>query len=103
MNVDANSLVELKVWNVSADETVQFFRTSAWLSQDEEYWMVPIHGWVYQSPNSVIRNAALTKAFEKKYDLIESQVLSRYPHRRFILAVDSGEHDAEVYASIAQK
>ena len=43
------------VSNIKADETVVFFRTSAWQDNKSGDWHIPIHGWIYEPQHSTER------------------------------------------------
>ncbi len=57
------------VSDIKDDEEVVFFRTSAWLDETGEHWVVPIHGWVYEPEDSTARKALFAKILKKKFDL----------------------------------
>jgi len=48
-----------KVSNLKYDEHITFFNTAAWLDKDNAYWHIPIHAWIYEPQNSVVRNGAI--------------------------------------------
>jgi phosphatidate phosphatase APP1 len=57
------------VSEVEKDETIVFFNTSAWLDQQTEQWHIPIHGWIYEPEDSVIRKGIIADSLETVYGL----------------------------------
>ncbi|MDF2177628.1 DUF2183 domain-containing protein [Aliiglaciecola sp. CAU 1673] len=54
---------------LSEDETVVFFPSDASFDANRDQWQIPIHGWVYQNPQSVARKALAASLLEGKYQL----------------------------------
>ncbi len=54
---------------VNQDEHLVFFRTSAWLDEQEEIIHIPIHGWIYKQQDSQVRKSAFLKILKSTYDL----------------------------------
>ncbi len=55
--------------DIKLDENVIFFNTAGWLDDDNRYWHLPIHAWVYQPQDSVIRKKLGAALLAKKYNL----------------------------------
>lgn len=55
--------------NVNQDEHITFFNTAGWLDSDGAHWHIPIHAWIYEPQNSVLRNWIITALLESRYDL----------------------------------
>ncbi|WP_163830670.1 phosphatidate phosphatase App1 family protein [Spartinivicinus ruber] len=57
------------VSNIKPDETIQFFHTSAWYDETLQLWHIPIHGWVYEPEESMVRKQIIAKTLQAKYNL----------------------------------
>ena len=57
------------VSNLKPDERIVFFSTDAALSEDGNHWVVPIHVWVHEFDNVVIRRTGFAAAFRSTYGL----------------------------------
>ncbi len=62
--------VQLSYSDIRADEQLIFFRTSGWLDEANDEWHLPIHGWIYEAEDSLLRKALLGTVLEEKYELI---------------------------------
>lgn len=91
------------VSNLAGDETIQFFRTSAWFDEQKATWMVPIHGWVYQPTDSRVRKAGVAKVFEKHYGLIVSSDNEEIFSRRVNLLLSDNERNKRIVITVAGK
>ena len=61
--------IPAKVSNLKYDEHITFFNTAAWLDSDNAYWHIPIHAWIYEPQNSVVRNGAIASLLNSGYGL----------------------------------
>ena len=99
---------------LNADETVVFFPTAAYLSDDadNQQWHIPIHGWVFEPEQSRVRKAAVAELLERKYGLQADQSTQVNFDRRvnlFLadnergkrLRIRIGEHIVQLSASSA--
>ncbi len=57
------------VSNLKTDEQVVFFNTHAWYEPDLEQWHLPIHGWVFEAEDSVMRKHLIASSLAEWYDL----------------------------------
>lgn len=63
-NEPARALTDL-----AGDESIVLFKTAAWFDADTDSWHLPIHGWVYEPEDSVIRKKTMAAALENEYGL----------------------------------
>lgn len=63
-------LAETTSLSLKADETVVFFPTDANFDEKTGQWQVPIHGWVYEVDQSVLRKHAAAEVLEQKFELL---------------------------------
>ncbi len=89
--------------NIKTDETIVFFRTSAWLDESKNIWHVPIHGWVYEPQNSQVRKAAFSKLLQKKYNLSVSEENQEIFDRRVNLLLADNERNKKVIVKLGEK
>ena len=76
--------------SVSADEDVVFFTTVAHFDESTSEWVVPIHGWIYEPEDSVIRKAGIERTFEKSFGLsVGRATRSNFDRRVNLLLVDN--------------
>lgn len=85
------------------DETVVFFRTSAWLDVDTNTWHLPIHGWIYEPENSEFRKGAVAKALKEKYDLEVDDNTAANFDRRVNLMIADNERDKRVIIRVGNQ
>ena len=64
--------IPVNVSNLKYDEHVTFFNTTAWPDYDNAYWHLPIHAWIYEPQNSVVRKEAIAGLLDSGYDLTVS-------------------------------
>ena len=87
--------------DIKDDETVQFFRTSAWLDEDDGIWHVPIHGWIYEPEDSDIRKAAAQAVLEQEFDLAVTGRNQANFERRLNLLIADNERGKRIVVRIA--
>jgi hypothetical protein len=96
--------------NIEPEEHITFFNTAAWLDQDNLHWNLPIHAWVYEPENSVVRKKLISEALDSIYELKETpENEANFRQRVNLLAADSEQgrnliiriagHDFELPAS----
>ena len=57
-------------FSLKADETAAFFPTDASFDEKAGQWLVPIHGWVHEVDQSVVRKHAAAEVLEQKFGLL---------------------------------
>lgn len=57
------------VSNVKPDEHVTFFNTAAWFDAGNDHWHIPVHVWVYEPQQSVVRKGISAALLSAKYNL----------------------------------
>lgn len=57
------------VSDVKNDETLVFFNTSAWLNQQTNQWHIPIHGWIFEPEESIVRKSLIADSLKTAYGL----------------------------------
>jgi hypothetical protein len=79
-----------KVSNLKYDEHITFFNTAAWLDNDNAYWYIPIHAWIYEPQNSVVRNEVIASLLNYGYDLtVTSENEQNFRQRTNLLIADN--------------
>lgn len=98
---DFSLMRDSNVSNIKADETVVFFRTSAWLDEKTSLWQVPIHGWIYEPLRKPERKQALAKILQEKHNLkVNQQYAENFDYRVSLFLADN-ERGKQIVISIA--
>lgn len=79
------------VSNIKADETVVFFRTSAWQDNKSGDWHIPIHGWIYEPQHSTERKQVFAAVLKEKYGLTLDKQSEKYFDSRLNLIIADNE------------
>jgi phosphatidate phosphatase APP1 len=87
--------------NVKDDETIQFFRTAAWLNEATDEWHVPIHGWIYEPEDSVSRRALFETILDRQFDLTVSDATEANFSRRLNLVIADNERNKQIVIEFA--
>ena len=91
------------VSRLNNDDFLVFFRTSAWLDADTNYWHLPIHGWIYEPQNSQFRKAALAKVLQEKYGLKADARTEANFDRRVNLMIADNERGKQAVIRIGNR
>jgi hypothetical protein len=76
--------------DIKADEQLVFFNTAAWLDEGGTHWQIPIHAWVYEPADSVLRQGAFAALLESAYDLkVSEQTAEVFSRRSNLLLADN--------------
>ena len=89
------------VSNIKPDEAVVFFRTSGWLDEANQEWHLPVHGWIYEPEESLVRKAAFEKTLDEMFGLAISKEAQDNFSRRFNLLVADNERGKQIVVTIA--
>ncbi|MGI9270723.1 MAG: phosphatidate phosphatase App1 family protein [Woeseiaceae bacterium] len=87
--------------DIADDEVIVFFRTAAWLDEDDNNWHVPIHGWIYEPEDSTTRKALFAELVESEFDLAPSAKTEANFSRRFNLLIADNERNKQIVIDIA--
>jgi len=87
--------------DIRSDETVVFFRTTAWLDEQNQEWHVPIHGWIYEPEDSTVRTKIFSSVLKNKYDLAPSAETDANFSRRLNLLIADNERGKRIVVSVA--
>ena len=93
-------------WHASQlkqDETVQFFRTSALFDAVEGVWHRPIHAWVYEPEDSVVRKKIAASALKAKYGLELTDGTQTNFDRRLNLLISDNERGKVLTVEVGNK
>jgi hypothetical protein len=90
-----------KVSNLKYDEHITFFNTAAWLDKDNAYWHIPIHAWIYEPQNSVVRNGAIASLLNSGYGLTVTPGNERNFRQRTNLLIADNERGKTLVIRIA--
>lgn len=99
----ATTMAVAQVSNIKTNETVQFFRTSAWFDYESQRWHIPIHAWVYESQNSKARKKVIAKALKAKYNLLVNESTREYFDQRVNLLLADNESGKKLVLKIGSK
>ena len=91
------------VSDIAVDETVVFFRTSGWLDEVNQQWHLPVHGWIYEPQESVVRLAAFEKLLDEKYGLVVNAQTQGNFSRRLNLIIADSERGKTIVIKLAGK
>ena len=83
------------------DESLQFFRTGAWLDEANQEWHVPIHGWIYEPQDSTVRKKLFRTVLKKRYDLDPSAQTEANFTRRLNLMIADNERGKRIVVTVA--
>ena len=89
------------VSDIKEDETVELFRTTAWLDQATNEWHAPIHVWIYEPEDSEVRKAVFAAILEIDYDLAPMESTEQNFSRRLNLIVADNERGKRIVVEIA--
>lgn len=90
-----------KYSDVKPDEHVTLFNTAAWLDEDNTYWHIPIHAWIYEHEDSVVRSALFEEILESSYDLKITPETEQNFHQRINLLIADNERGKKLVIRIA--
>ncbi|MCP4983674.1 MAG: DUF2183 domain-containing protein [Gammaproteobacteria bacterium] len=78
------------VSNLKYDEHITFFNTTAWLDREGGHWRVPIHAWIYEPEDSLLRIGAFAMLLESQYGLsVTVQNEANFRRRSNLLIADN--------------
>ena len=76
--------------DIKADEQVVFFDTAAWLNREGTHWQVPIHAWIFEPEDSVVRMGAFAALLESRYELrVSADTEANFRRRSNLLLADN--------------
>ncbi|HEY9052613.1 MAG TPA: phosphatase domain-containing protein [Gammaproteobacteria bacterium] len=87
--------------DVKPDEHVTLFNTAAWLDEDNAYWHIPIHAWIYEPEDSVVRSGIFEEILESSYDLKITPETEQNFHQRINLLIADNERGKKLVIRIA--
>ncbi len=87
--------------DIKADEQLVFFNTAAWLNQDGTHWQIPIHAWIYEPADSVLRLGAFAAALESGYELKPDPESAELSSRRSNLLLADNERGKRLVIRLA--
>lgn len=87
--------------DLKSDETIVFFRTSAWFDNSENLWKIPIHGWVYEPQSSVVRASLFEAALSAKYQIDVSDTQRETFEKRVNLLIADNERGKKIVIRLA--
>jgi hypothetical protein len=87
--------------DITGDEVVVFFRTTAWLDESSRDWHVPIHGWVYEPQDSIARKKLFGAILKSEFDLLMTGHAEANFSRRLNLLIADSERDKRIVVALA--
>ncbi|WP_395377731.1 phosphatidate phosphatase App1 family protein [Marinicella sp. W31] len=89
--------------DLKSDEQLIFFQTDAWLNQQTQQWHLPIHGWVFELEDSVVRKQAIASVLKQKYKLQTNAATEANFSRRINHLIADNERGKEIWIQIANQ
>ncbi len=89
--------------NLKADEQIIFFTTSAWFDSTNKQWHIPIHGWVFEAEDSMVRKQLIASSFAQLYDLHTTAQTEANFNRRVNGLLADNERGKEVVIRIGNR
>ena len=87
--------------NIKSDEQVVFFQTNAWFDKSTQQWHIPIHGWVFELENSVVRKKLIATVLKRKYQLKTNANTQANFDRRIHHLIADNERGKKLWIQIA--
>lgn len=87
--------------DVKQDEHLVFFSTAAWLDEDKATWHIPIHAWIYEPQDSVVRKSIFTSVLKSKYGLETTPETEKNYRQRTNLLIADNERGKNLVIRIA--
>lgn len=76
--------------DIKTDEHVVFFNTAGWLNAEKTYWNIPVHAWIYEPADSVVRKGIFASILESSYELkITANTEENFSQRTNLLIADN--------------
>lgn len=100
---DNSNANEMLYSNLSNDEHITMFNTHSWFDNQQQSWIVPIHGWAYEPQSSEIRKAAVSKALKLRYGLQPTQSNQGNLTERVNLLLADNERNKKIVIELAGK
>lgn len=97
----ADDALATAVSHLENDEHLIFFNTAANLNRQNSQWQIPVHGWIYEPQNSVVRKAIIAKLLKVGYDLGPTESTQENFDRRVNLLMADNESGRKVVIRIA--
>lgn len=88
---------------VKKDETLVFFNTSGWLNQQTDQWHIPIHGWIYEPEDSLVRKNLIAAALDSAYGLTTNKNSQAVFDQRINLLLADNERNKPIVIRFANR
>ncbi len=76
--------------DLKVDEHITFFKTAAWPDKDKLYWHIPVHAWIYEPQDSLVRSSAIAGLLNSGYNLsVTPQYEANFQQRINLLIADN--------------
>ena len=87
--------------DIKPDEHILFFNTAGWLDVDNATWHLPVHAWIYEPQDSVVRKGVFASVLNSKYDLKATTDTEDNFHQRTNLMIADNERGKNLMIRIA--
>ena len=88
--------------DISADEEVLFYPTSARFDEENEQWMIPVHGIIYEPEYDSRKRNVLLATIRKALQVEEGDLKSRFLDQRLRLFLVDNERGQEIFVRIGE-
>jgi hypothetical protein len=76
--------------DIKSDEHVVFFNTSGWLNPENTHWHIPVHAWIYEPADSLLRKGIFASLLESSYELkVTTETEAVFSQRTNLLIADN--------------
>ncbi len=92
-----------RISKIKSDEYVVFFTTVGHLDETTDEWVLPIHGWIYEPENSIVRKAAFARVLLERYGLVVDEKSRGNFDRRVNLLLADNERGKRIGIELGGK
>ncbi|WP_144392039.1 phosphatidate phosphatase App1 family protein [Pleionea sediminis] len=88
---------------IKDDETVIFFNTEGYYSEQNQTWALPIHGWIFEPADSTARTFFIKNVLEIKYNLKASEIHEENLTERLTFLMADNERGKSISINLCGK
>ncbi len=87
--------------DISNDESIVIFPTSAWFDREKNLWQIPVHLWVYEPESSKVRQSIVESVIKNKYALEVTKSSETYFNSRVNWLLADNEREKQLVIRMA--